>query len=36
MTAADFAKLVDRQYMADLLGKALQHERRTQPSRGTW
>jgi ankyrin repeat protein len=36
MTAADFAKLVDRQYMADLLNKALQHERRTQPSRGSW
>ena len=36
MTAADFAKLVDRQYMVDLLGKALQKERRTQPSRGGW
>ena len=36
LTAADFAKLVDRQYMADLLGKALKQERRTQPSRGTW
>lgn len=36
MTAADFARLVDRQYMVELLGKALQHERRTQPSRGTW
>ena len=36
MTAADFAKLVDRQYMVDLLGKALQKERRTQPSRGSW
>jgi len=36
MTAADFARLADRQYMVDLLGKALQHERRTQPSRGTW
>ena len=36
LTAADFAKLVDRQYMVDLLGKALQQERRTQPSRGSW
>ena len=36
LTAADFAKLVDRQYMADLLGKALKQERRTQPSRGNW
>ena len=36
MTAADFARLVDRQYMVDLLGKALQHERRTQPPRGSW
>ena len=36
MTAADFAQLVDRQYMVDLLGKALQKERRTQPSRGGW
>ena len=36
MTAADFAKLVDRQYMVDLLGKALQKERRAQPSRGGW
>lgn len=35
-TAADFARLVDRQYMVELLGKALQQERRTQPSRGTW
>lgn len=36
MTAADFAKLVDRRYMEELLGKALQKERRTQPSRGVW
>ena len=35
-TAADFAKLVDRQYMVDLLNKAVQKERRTQPSRGSW
>ena len=35
-TAADFAKLVDRQYMVDLLGAAIQKERRTQPSRGSW
>lgn len=35
-TAADFAKLVDRQYMVDLLNAAIQKERRTQPSRGTW
>ena len=36
MTAADFARLADRQYMVELLSKTLQHERRTQPSRGTW
>lgn len=36
MTAADFARLVDRQYMVELLGKVLQHERGTQPSHGTW
>ena len=35
-TAADFAKLVDRQYMVDLLNAAIQKERRTQPSRGSW
>ena len=35
-TAADFAKLVDRQYMVDLLNAAVQKERRTQPSRGSW
>ncbi len=36
MTAADFARLADRQYMVELLSKTLQHERRTQPSRGSW
>ncbi|MBV8250165.1 MAG: ankyrin repeat domain-containing protein [Comamonas sp.] len=36
LMAADFARLVDRRYMVELLDKALQHERRTQPSRGGW
>ena len=36
LTAVDFAKLVDRQYMVKILNKALQTERRTQPSRGSW
>lgn len=36
LNAADFAARVDRQYMVDLLSKALQKERRTQPSRGSW
>lgn len=36
LTAVDFAKLVDRQYMVELLGKALQTERRTQEPRGGW
>lgn len=36
LTAVDFARLVDRQYMVELLGKALQTERRTQEPRGGW
>lgn len=36
LTAADFARQVDRQYMVDKLSKAIQAERKTQPSRGTW
>ena len=36
LTAVDFARLVDRQYMVELLGKALQSERRTQEPRGGW
>ncbi|WP_417285083.1 ankyrin repeat domain-containing protein [Comamonas sp.] len=35
-TAVDFAKLVDRQYMADHLSQALRTERKSQPSRGSW
>ncbi|MEX8194903.1 ankyrin repeat domain-containing protein [Comamonas guangdongensis] len=36
LMAVDFARLVDRRYMVELLDKALQNERRTQPSRGGW
>ncbi|WP_027015537.1 ankyrin repeat domain-containing protein [Comamonas composti] len=36
LTAVDFARLVDRQYMVKRLSGALQTERRTQPSRGGW
>ena len=35
-TAADFAKLVDRQYMVELLNTAVKKERSTKPSRGSW
>ncbi|QXZ08427.1 ankyrin repeat domain-containing protein [Comamonas sp. Y33R10-2] len=36
LNAADFAARVDRQYMVELLNKALKQERRMQPSKGTW
>lgn len=35
-TAADFARQVDRQYMVEHLTRAIQAERRAQPSRGRW
>lgn len=35
-TAADFARQADRQYMVEHLSRALQAERRTRPSRGSW
>jgi ankyrin repeat protein len=36
LTAVDFARQVDRQFMVERLSKALKTERRTQPSRGSW
>lgn len=36
LNAVDFAARVDRQYMVELLNKALKQERRMQPSKGTW